>query len=387
MDMMTTLDAQSTKAGAVATQHATRAIFLIAGIGIAAWAPLVPYAKDRASLSDGTLGTLLLFLGLGSLVAMPLTGMLVGRLGCKRVVTLGTIFLLISLPLLATLSTPLGLGASLMMFGASIGLIDVAMNIQAVGVEKACGKPMMSGFHGFFSIGGIAGSGVVSICLALGLSPLLAVSVVALTIVILWLFSQRHLLNERMNQDGAPLFVMPRGWVLFLGVLCFILFLTEGAVLDWGALFLTQAGRLPHSQAGLGYTLFSVAMTAGRLTGDRIVNYAGRFLTLFCGTLCASFGILLAVFVPSTLAALGGFLLIGFGSANAVPIMFSAAGNQKTMPLNLAISSMTTIGYAGILVGPALIGFISQWYSLATAFSAIAILLLAVVATARLITR
>ncbi len=128
-------------------------------------------------------------------------------------------------------------------------------------------------------------------------------------------------------------------------------------------------------------------MTIGRLTGDRIVNYFGRFLTLFCGTLCASVGLLLAVFVPNTLVTLAGFLLVGFGSSNAVPIMFSAAGNQKTMPVNLAISSMTTIGYAGILAGPALVGFISQWYSLATAFSAIAILLLAVAASARLITR
>ncbi|KGT91869.1 MFS transporter [Erwinia typographi] len=384
---MTTLDAQPARASTIATQHATRAIFLIAGIGMAAWAPLVPYAKDRAHLSDGALGTLLLFLGLGSLVAMPLTGMLVGRFGCKRVMALGSVFILVSLPLLATLSTPFALGATLMVFGASIGLVDVAMNIQAVEVEKASGKAMMSGFHGFFSVGGIAGAGAVSMGLALGLSPLLAVGVVALTIVVLWLFSQRHLLNERLHQDDAPLFVMPRGWVLFLGVLCFILFLTEGAVLDWGALFLAQTRELPHSQAGLGYALFSVAMTVGRLTGDRIVNYFGRFLTLFCGTLCASLGILLAVFVPSTLAALAGFLLVGFGSSNAVPIMFSAAGNQKTMPVNLAISSMTTIGYAGILAGPALIGFISQWYSLATTFSAIAVLLLAVAASARRITR
>lgn len=386
-DIMTTLDARPALASAVTTQHATRTIFFIAGIGMSAWAPLVPYAKDRALLSDGALGTLLLFLGLGSLIAMPLTGMLVGRFGCKRVMAIACLFILLVLPLLATLGTPVGLGLALMVFGASIGLVDVAMNIQAVEVEKASGKAMMSGFHGFFSVGGIAGAGLVSAGLALGLTPLQAVGVIAALIVVLWLLCQRHLLSGRLHQDDAPLFVMPHGWVLFLGILCFILFLTEGAVLDWGALFLTQTRDLPHSQAGLGYALFSVAMTIGRLTGDRIVNYVGRFLTLFCGTLCASVGLLLAVFVPNTLVTLAGFLLVGFGASNAVPIMFSAAGNQKTMPVNLAISSMTTIGYAGILAGPALIGFISQWYSLATAFSAIAILLLAVAASARLITR
>lgn len=384
---MTTQDARQASASAVATQYATRAVFFIAGIGMAAWAPLVPYAKDRAQLSDGSLGTLLLFLGLGSLVAMPLTGMLVGRAGCKKVIACGSLFILLALPLLATLSTPAALAIALMIFGAAIGLVDVAMNIQAVEVEKASGRAMMSGFHGFFSVGGIAGAGLVSAGLALGLTPLQATGIILALIIALYGFSQRHLLSQRVQQGDTALFVVPRGWVLFLGVMCFILFLTEGSILDWGALFLTQTRDLPHSQAGLGYTLFSVAMTVGRLTGDRIVNYFGRTMTLFCGTLCASVGLLLAIFVPSTAVALAGFVLVGFGASNSVPIMFSAAGNQQTMPVNLAISSMTMIGYAGILAGPALIGFISQWYSLTTAFSAIAVLLLAVAASARLITR
>ncbi|WP_428943570.1 MFS transporter [Pantoea sp. FN060301] len=384
---MTILDAQHASPSSAATQHATRTVFFIAGIAMAAWAPLVPYAKARAALNDGALGTLLLFLGLGSLIAMPLTGMLVGRFGCRRVIALGTLFILIALPLLATLSTPVGLALTLMMFGAAIGLVDVAMNIQAVEVEKASGRVMMSGFHGFYSVGGIAGAGVVSACLVAGFSPLAAVSVAAAMVALLWVFSQRHLLAQRLHQPDAPLFVVPRGWVLFLGLLCFILFLSEGAILDWGALFLTQSRDLPPSQAGLGYALFSVAMTLGRLSGDRLVSFFGRTAMLCCGSLCAAVGMMLAVLVPSAAAALVGFVLVGLGGANAVPIMFSAAGKQTAMPVNLAISSMTTIGYAGILAGPALIGFISQWSSLATAFSLIAILLLVVAASARPITR
>jgi len=384
---MTTLDARQASANAVATQHATRAVFFIAGIGMAAWAPLVPYAKNRAQLSDGSLGILLLFLGVGSLVAMPLSGILVGRVGCRKVITCGSLFILLALPLLATLSTAYHLALALAFFGAAIGLVDVAMNIQAIEVEKAACRAMMSGFHGFFSIGGIAGAGLVSAGLALGLTPLPAVIIVAALIIVIYGFSQRHLLNHRVQQDSGPVFVMPHGWVLFLGLMCFILFLAEGSILDWAALFLAQAREFPSSQAGLGYTLFSVAMTLGRLTGDRIVNYFGRTMTLFYGTLCASAGLLLAVYVPSITVRLAGFALVGFGAANAVPIMFSAAGNQQAMPVNLAISSMTTIGYAGILAGPALIGFISQCYSLTTAFSIIAILLLTVAASARLITR
>lgn len=386
-DNMTTLDAQPASAHALATQRATRAVFFVAGIGMAAWAPLVPYAKDRLHLSDASLGTLLLCLGAGSLIAMPLTGMLVSRFGCKRIIALGSLLILLALPLLATLSTPLTLALTLMIFGAAMGLVDVAMNIQAVEVEKASGRAMMSGFHGFFSVGGIAGAGLVSAGLALGLSPLLAVLVISALVLLIYLCCQRHLLSDRVAQAGTPLFVMPRGWVLFLGILCFILFLTEGAILDWGAVFLTQNRDLPHAQAGLGYAVFAVAMTLGRLTGDRFIHFAGPTLTLFSGALCAAAGLMLAVFVPNAFATLFGFVLVGLGASNAVPIMFSAAGKQTTMPVNLAISSMTTIGYAGILAGPALIGFISQGYSLTAAFFGVAILLLIVAASARLITR
>lgn len=384
---MTTLDAQVSDTAARLSQRATRGVFLIAGIGMAAWAPLVPYAKQRAALSDASLGTLLLFLGLGSLLAMPVTGVLVGRYGCRRIITCGSVLLVLLLPLLAVLSSPFSLALGLMAFGAAIGLIDVAMNIQAVEVEKSAGKSMMSGFHGFFSIGGIIGAGLVSLMLALGLTPLLAVLTVNLLLIALYFYSRRHILNARLHQPDTPVFVVPRGWVLFLGVLCFILFLAEGAILDWGALFLTQNRDMPAAQAGIGYAVFSVAMTIGRLCGDRIVEIVGRTATLFFGSLFAAGGLALAITVADPTWTLIGFLLVGFGASNTVPIMFSAAGNQKTMPVNLAISSMTTIGYAGILAGPALIGFIAQFSSLSVAFSAVAALLLVVAASARLITR
>lgn len=384
---MTTLDTQIPDMQARLTQRATRIVFLIAGIGMAAWAPLVPYAKERAALSDASLGTLLLFLGLGSFIAMPLTGILVGRFGCRRIIACGTVLLLLLLPLLAVFASPLTLAVALMAFGASIGLIDVAMNIQAVEVEKSANKAMMSGFHGFFSMGGIVGAGLVSLLLAMGLTPLHAILAINLLLAVLFLFCQRHILNERLHQPDTPMFVVPRGWVLFLGVLCFILFLAEGAILDWGALFLTHQRDMPAAQAGMGYAVFSVAMTIGRLCGDRIVLKFGPTATLFFGSLCAAAGLLLAVSVDSVMLTLAGFLLVGFGASNTVPIMFTAAGRQKTMPVSLAIASMTTIGYAGILAGPALIGFIAQLSSLSIAFSAVAALLLVVAASARVITR
>lgn len=381
------LDAGRNEDHALATQRATRAIFLVAGVAMSAWAPLVPFAQLRLGVSDASLGSLLLFLGTGSLVAMPLTGYLVGRFGCKRTICCSSLLIMMMLPLLATLSTPWLLAPSLMLFGAGLGTLDVAMNFQAVEVEKRAERPMMSGFHAFYSLGGIIGAGAVSLLLWAGFSPLLAIAAMMVLMLLMLLGSLPHLLNDRVSHSDTPLFIMPRGLVAFLGLLCFILFLAEGAVLDWGALLLIQTRELPVAQAGLGYAIFSVAMTIGRLTGDRIVKQFSRYSIMVSGCCMAALGIALAVWLPQPQIALLSFLLVGFGLANTVPMLFTAVGTQHTMPVNLAISAMTTIGYTGILTGPALIGYISQWLSLSVAFSLIALLLLVVAASARLVTR
>ncbi|MGW1442141.1 MFS transporter [Serratia rhizosphaerae] len=384
--MTSTLCTEQQQPG-VPEQIATRIAFFVSGLGMAAWAPLVPFAKLRLNLDDGSLGLLLLCIGAGSLLAMPLTGLLTGKLGCRRVILLAGLALCVDLPLLVLMDSTPGMGLALLLFGAAIGMIDVAMNIQAVIVERASGRAMMSGFHGFFSIGGIAGAGGVSLLMWLGLSPLSAVLTTVLAIALLLALAQKNLLRDSDAQDDGPLFVLPRGWVMFLGTLCFIMFLAEGSMLDWSALFLTTLRGVEHSQAGLGYALFSIAMTIGRLNGDRVVNALGRYKILLLGSLCAALGLALAVACDNAVIALLGFMLVGLGASNVVPILFSAAGNQRDMPANLAIASVTTLGYAGILAGPALIGFIAQVSSLTVAFGCVTALLLAVAASAKAVTR
>lgn len=372
----------------VPQQIATRLAFFVAGLGMAAWAPLVPFAKARIGLDDGSLGLLLLCIGAGSMLAMPLTGFLTGKLGCRPVILLAGLALCIDLPLLVLMNSIGGMAVALLLFGAAIGMIDVAMNVQAVIVERASGKAMMSGFHGFFSVGGIAGAGGVSILLWLGLSPLLATLATVLVVFALLALASRNLLRESgASEGGGPMFVLPRGWVMFIGILCFIMFLAEGSMLDWSALFLTTLRGVEHSQAGLGYALFSITMTIGRLNGDRVVNALGRYRVLLLGSLCAAIGLSLAIVFNHATVSLIGFMLVGLGASNVVPILFSAAGNQHDMPANLAIASVTTVGYAGILAGPALIGFIAQFSNLTVAFACVAALLLAITASARAITR
>lgn len=354
---------------------------------MAAWAPLVPFAKTRLNLDDGSLGLLLLCIGAGSMLAMPLTGFLTGKFGCRQVILLAGLLLCIDLPLLAMMDSTTSMALALLLFGASLGMIDVAMNIQAVIVERASGHAMMSGFHGFFSIGGIAGAGGVSALMWLGLSPLVATLVTIFAIVLLLGVSANNLLRDSGAEEGGPMFVLPRGWVMFIGTLCFIMFLAEGSMLDWSALFLTTLHHVEHSQAGLGYALFSITMTLGRLNGDRLINALGRYKVLLAGSLCAALGLALAVLCNDAMLAMAGFMLVGLGASNVVPILFSAAGNQRDMPANLAIASVTTVGYAGILAGPALIGLIAQLSSLTIAFGCVAMLLLLVAASARAVTR
>ena len=364
--------------------HATRIVFFIAGFSLAAWAPLVPFAKARAGLGEGMLGLLLLGLGAGSIATMPLAGAISSRLGCRLVMTVSAILLCLSLPLLATVSTAPHLAAALVAFGASIGALEVTMNIQAVIVERASRRPMMSGFHGLFSVGGIAGSVGVTALLGAGASPLTATLCVVAAIIIAFALAWAHLLPYGSRAQG-PVFALPHGIVLFIGMLCFICFLTEGAVLDWSAVFLTSARGMQPTYAGLGYAAFAASMTVGRLTGDRIVWRLGGSNVVMIGAVLAATGFLVTTMLPSWHIALLGYALVGCGCSNIVPVLYTGVGRQTAMPEHIAVPAITTFGYLGILAGPAAIGFVARASSLGTAFLILAVLLLGVAAGGRLL--
>lgn len=366
-----------------AAAHATRVAFFISGFAMAAWAPLVPFTKAQLSLHEATLGLLLLCMGAGSIVSMPLAGALSARWGCRRVLVASALLVCASLPLLALAPTAPWLGVALFLFGAGIGGLGCAGNIQAILVERASGRPMMSGFHGLFSLGGVAGAGGMIVLLGvLGTSLGQATAAVAAVVLALLALAAPHFLAGGGAQSG-PAFARPTGVVLFIGTLCFILFLAEGAMLDWSAVFLTQVQGTPAERAGLGYAAFATAMTVGRLTGDRWVRRIGPQRTVLTGALLAAAGLGLATLAPTWPLALPGFALVGLGCSNIVPVLFSLAGRQHAMPESLAVPAIATMGYAGVLMGPALIGFVAHGTSLVAALLLLAGLLGAVAASAR----
>jgi len=363
-------------------RQATRLVFLVVGFVAAAWACLVPFAKANTELDKATLGLVLLCLGVGSILAMPTAGALSTRYGCRVVLTLSALVACAALPLLATVSSARLLAVVLFVFGAALGSADCVMNVQAMIVERASARPLMSGFHAFYSLGGIAGAASISTLLTLGATPLASTLATVVAMVLAVLLAYPGLLPYGNPAEGPP-FAIPHGVVLFLGALCFIVFLVEGSMLDWSAVLMTEQRGTGPGQAGFAFASFSLAMTIGRLIGDRVVARFGRRAVVAVGGLLAAGGIALATLVSIPAVALPGYALVGFGCSNIVPILFTAVGRQRTMPQSVAVPAMTSLGYAGILTGPAGIGFVAQRSSLAVAFLCVATLMVGVAVSSR----
>ena len=353
--------------------HAARAFFFIGGFGTATWAPLVPLLRERLMVGDDVLGMLLLCIGVGSLLTMPLSGALAMRLGCRRVVMTAAI-LFAAILLLVSCVDALSIAVPIVLiFGAVMGCIDVVVNIVAVLVEKGIGRRIMSGMHAFWSLGGFVGAGLYGVWVGLlGLTPFQSTAIAAGLILLLTAVFGRHLIPY--GGGGGALLALPRGIIVFVGMTAFIAFLSEGAVMDWGGVYLTTVRGMDLALAGTGYSVFSAAMLTMRFLGDRVVQRIGALLVAVGGALLAFGGILLVMFAPVDALLYVGFFAIGIGSANIVPVFFSLMGRQNVMPVSAAVSAVSTMGYLGILAGPAAIGFVSSLTTLQTAFAMLAAL-------------
>jgi MFS family permease len=362
-------------------RHATRIMFFVIGLAAGAWAPLVPFARQRLGLTDGALGLLLLCLGIGSILAMPVAGALAARYGRRIVLIVGGAAIALLFPLLAIAPAWPLMAAALFAFGASLGSVDCVINMQAIVVERQSGRPLMSGFHARYSLGGIVGAGAVSGMIALGASPLVATLIVAAAMLAATIASHAGLLATRAAEPG-PAFALPHGGVVLIGVFCFVVFLTEGSALDWSAVLLRTVGHADPAEAGLAYAAFSATMTAGRLMGDALVARTGLVRAVALGALSAAVGLAVAALAPSWIGSVAGYALVGAGCANIVPALFTLTGRQTAMPESSAVAAVSVLGYAGILAGPAGIGLAANLASLPIALLVVVAMLIAVAAGA-----
>ncbi len=383
-NMLFTKPAVLDTATLLSTQRlATRLSFFSLGFATAAWAPLIPFAQQRLNLNHADFGLLLLCMGIGSMIAMPATGALVKRWGCRPLIALALMLLMVLLPSLTMWSSIVTMAVALFIFGSAAGCLGVAINLQAVVVEKHSVRALMSSFHGMCSLGGLTGAMLVTALLAVGLSPLMStLSVVMILLVIggvaipscLTSFEQDEKPHEDTTQAPKK-FYRPDGIILLIGMMCFIAFLSEGAAMDWGGIYLTSKYQLNPAFAGLAYTFFALSMTTGRFAGHILLKQWGEKNIVTYSAIGAAIGMAVIVTAPVWQVVVLGYALLGLGCSNIVPVMFSRVGRQKNMPKAAAISLVSTIAYTGSLSGPALIGLIGEWTGLSTVLTGVAVLL------------
>lgn len=383
-NMLFTKPAVLDTATLLSTQRlATRLSFFSLGFATAAWAPLIPFAQQRLNLNHADFGLLLLCMGIGSMIAMPATGALVKRWGCRPLIALALMLLMVLLPSLTMWSSIVTMAVALFIFGSAAGCLGVAINLQAVVVEKHSVRALMSSFHGMCSLGGLTGAMLVTALLAVGLSPLMStLSVVMILLVIggiaipscLTSFEQDEKPHEDTTQAPKKLY-RPDGIILLIGMMCFIAFLSEGAAMDWGGIYLTSKYQLNPAFAGLAYTFFALSMTTGRFAGHILLKQWGEKNIVTYSAIGAAIGMAVIVTAPVWQVVVLGYALLGLGCSNIVPVMFSRVGRQNNMPKAAALSLVSTIAYTGSLSGPALIGLIGEWTGLSTVLTGVAVLL------------
>lgn len=383
-NMLFTKPAVLDTATLLSTQRlATRLSFFSLGFATAAWAPLIPFAQQRLNLNHADFGLLLLCMGIGSMIAMPATGALVKRWGCRPLIALALMLLMVLLPSLTMWSSIVTMAVALFVFGSAAGCLGVAINLQAVVVEKHSLRALMSSFHGMCSLGGLTGAMLVTALLAVGLSPLMStLSVVMILLVIggvaipscLTSFEQDEKPHEDTTQALQKRY-RPDGIILLIGMMCFIAFLSEGAAMDWGGIYLTSKYQLNPAFAGLAYTFFALSMTTGRFAGHVLLKQWGEKNIVTYSAIGAAIGMAVIVTAPVWQVVVLGYALLGLGCSNIVPVMFSRVGRQNKMPKAAALSLVSTIAYTGSLSGPALIGLIGEWTGLSTVLTGVAVLL------------
>jgi predicted MFS family arabinose efflux permease len=337
---------------------ATTAVFFLNGAMVGTWIAHIPYMQDRLGVSKATIGVALLCMALGALVAMPVTGQILHRRPSAQVVRVAALIYCLLGPLPIIAPTPVALGALLVVFGAFNGAMDVSMNAHGVAVERELGKPIMSSLHAGWSFGGFFAAAVASLATAAGVHP--RAETVAMTVV-LWLTAlvvTARLGHASTHDEDATGFALPTRGVLLLGALCFLAMVVEGSMNDWSGIYLRHNLDAGAAAASLGFAGFSLGMALCRVGGDRVNERVGAEALLRGGMLlvAASLGALLLIAEPA--AAVIGFTLAGLGVANAVPIMFSAAG--RIPPSGPSLAAVFTVGYTGFLAGPPVIGALAD---------------------------
>ncbi|QMU28319.1 MFS transporter [Adhaeribacter radiodurans] len=356
---------------------AVNVIFLINGFIYANWIARLPRIQELYNLDNKSLGLVLLFVSMGAISSMPFTGWLIHKKSSRFITLLGAIIFCLLVPPIPLLPEVWQVRILFYLLGVSAGLLDVSMNAQAVLVEKKYQMPIMSSFHALFSVGMMIGAGCGALFAQFNVSLFAHFVSVVIVSLLLVAWASRHLIRDtpqaQSGESGGG-FQLPTKAILSIGIIAFCGMTGEGAMSDWSSNYMENVAHSSQALAPIALAAFSMAMTIGRLFGDRARSYFGdRKLLVYSGSV-AFIGLALSLAFPVSLLVITGFFIVGLGLATVVPIAYSIAGNAPGLPSGVGLSMVTTVGYSGFLFGPPIIGFLADWQTLRIALLFVAVL-------------
>jgi MFS family permease len=347
--------------------------FFVSGFGFYTWASRIPTIQQELHLNEAQLGAVLFALPIGLMGTLPVTGMLLSRFDSRKIMMIGAVSFNLMLCAIGFATRSWELALVLVCFGSSRNLMNISANAQSIGVQSLFERPIIARFHGVWSLAGFGGAALGSLMVSFSISPAWHFLVVGVLLTaVCWYAYPGSLPQQPAPRERRPWFALPDKTLAKYGLISFASMACEGTMIDWSGIYLQKAVHTSREVATLGFTIYMIAMTLGRLTGDRVTNrYGIRTMLTYSGCLIG-LGLLIAVLLPYPLTAVLGFILTGFGVSCVIPMVFSMAGKSEGMSSGSAIAAVSTVGYIGFLIVPPLVGSVAQLAGLRSAYAMMA---------------
>lgn len=354
---------------------AVLSFFFCQGLCFASWASRIPDIKLELGLNEAALGTILLALPAGQLTFMPISGRLVTRYGSRRIMKIAIPAYALVLVMIGFSSQVWMLPLALYLMGITGNMVNISVNTQAVGVEALYERPIMASFHGAWSLAGFSGAAVGTLMRALELGTETHFILISGLVIANIFVNSGHLLALKSPEsENKPFFQKPDPALLQLGVIGFCSLAAEGAMFDWSGVYFQNVVHAPEALITLGYAAFMCCMATGRFIGDKLAHRFGRKALLELSGVLIFLGLGLSVVFPGIVTATLGFMITGFGVSTVIPALYSMAGKSGISAPGMAIASVSGVAFLGFLMGPPLIGYVAQLFSLRVSFGVIAAL-------------
>ena len=347
--------------------------FFVSGFGFFTWASRIPTIQQQLHLNEAQLGAVLFALPIGLMGTLPLTGVLLSRFDSRRIMIIGAVCFNLMLCAIGFATQTWQLVLALIGFGCSRNLFNISANAQSIGVQSLFDRSIIARFHGVWSLAGFGGAALGYLMVSFSVSPAWHFLIVGLALTVLcWFAYPGTLPQQPAPRERRPWFALPDKTLAKYGLISFASMACEGTMLDWSGIYFQKAVHTSREVATLSFTAYAIAITLGRLTGDRLANRYGVRTTLTYSGALICLGLLTAVAFPYPLTAGFGFILTGFGVSCVIPMVFSMAGRSAGMSSGSAIAAVSTVGYLGFLIVPPLVGSVAQLSGLRSAYAMMA---------------